>query len=71
MEGKQRGLLLLVGMIVGAFAALAGAYCFYVNFIGTQEDLIGYWEIFEDFLTSLRVTFQGGTPPLPRMWYEQ
>jgi len=51
MEGKKKGLLLLGGMIVGAFAALAVAYFFYVNFIGTKEDLIGYWEVFEEFLT--------------------
>lgn len=51
MEGKKKGLLMLVGMIVGAFGSLAAVYLVYVNFIGTHEELLAYWEVFEDFLT--------------------
>jgi len=51
MEGKKRGLLLLGGMIVGVFGVLFAIYFVYVNFIGTKEELVAYWEVFEDFLT--------------------
>ena len=49
--GKKKGILLLVGMILGAFGLLAGTYFFYVEFIGTKEELIAYWEVFKTFLT--------------------
>ncbi len=51
MEGKKKGILMLVGMIVGAFSLLAAIYYVYVNFIGTHEELLAYWEVLEDFLT--------------------
>jgi len=51
MEGKKKGLFLLIGMIGGVFAVLAGMYFFYVNFIGTKDELIEYWYTFENLLT--------------------
>jgi uncharacterized membrane protein YdjX (TVP38/TMEM64 family) len=52
MEGKKKGLWLLGGMIVGAFSVLGGAYLYYVNFMGTHDDLLGYWQSFQQFLTN-------------------
>lgn len=51
MEGKKRGLLLLGAMIVGTFGFLVGAYYYYVSFIGTKQELLGYWDVFREFLT--------------------
>lgn len=51
MKGKKKGVLLLVVMIVGTFSLLAGAYFYYVEFVGTKEELLAYWEVFEKFLT--------------------
>ncbi|MFP6854206.1 MAG: VTT domain-containing protein [Opitutales bacterium] len=48
---KKKGLLLLILLVFAAFAFLAGLYYFYLNFIGTKEDLLEYWDVFRGFLT--------------------
>lgn len=48
---KKKGLLLLMLMVVAVFAFLAGLYFYYVNFIGSKQDLLEYWGVFRGFLT--------------------